>query len=995
MRIRKTALALLVLVLASAGMSASGPDGRESWREALDLYRSGVYERARTVFETLAPDPAAEGYAVLCALKMRSDDCREVMEEYERNYPSSVLTGRIRFENARILFDEGRYGEASVELSKVPADVLSEAEKPEYMFKSGYSAFSVGMNPEALRFFSVLDTLGHSEFTAPGRYVSGVIYYDGSRFAEAEERFRLASSDPRFAELSEFYIVDCEFNQKNYEYVVGHGTEIFEDAPEERRDRLARIISESYLVLGDVDNARAYYDRLSVKDSLNRKDLFYAGTVLYSVHDYQGAIDNYTQMTDRSDSLGQIANYHLGNAYLRTRNQVAAMAAFREAAAVNFDARMTEDAMFNYAKLAFDLNKDTSGFASYIKRYSTRARGVQIYGYMALAALYDRDYAAALAAYDNIDELSPDMQNNYTKANFLRGQQLFASGSYRDAVPYFRATAYYLPKTDRLNQYARWWLGETYYRSGNYEEAASVFTELYNGSALYNRSEGQLLPYNIGYCHFKLQDYETAARWFDTYILSGNPMHREDAMNRRADCDFGRHDYKAAAASYRRVLDEFFGPDDIYPYYQQAISYGLDGDLQRKMTTLMQVGGASPDAWLYSEALYELGRTQLELKMNSEAAQSFSRLRATTRDSVFVARALSGLGLVYRNMSQYDKALGYYDELAHLMPGSEYAEEAMLAIESIYRRKGEPDKYLEYLEKNSLGSAADEDDREKIYFNTAEQLYLAGSYGETVNSALKYLDAFPEGPNAPKVQFYLAEAYRTLGQKEKACDRYAEAMKSISETSFAEMSRLRYAELSYELERYQNAYEGYAALLEVTQIPENRTAAAVGMMRSGFRCKDYAAAVSACDLVGADSSVGEDVRREARYVKARSCLALSRRDEAMEMFRALASEPSTPEGAEASYMLVQNSFDTGDFDAVERGVYEFSQVAGSQSYWLARAYLVLGDSFAERGNYAQAKATFESVRDGYVPSGAQDDIAASVRMRLERLENLMQTEDEN
>ena len=472
-------------------------------------------------------------------------------------------------------------------------------------------------------------------------------------------------------------------------------------------------------------------------------------------------------------------------------------------------------------------------------------------------------------------------------------------------------------------------------------------------------------------------------------------MHREDAMNRRADCDFGRHDYKAAAASYRRVLDEFFGPDDIYPYYQQAISYGLDGDLQRKMTTLMQVGGASPDAWLYSEALYELGRTQLELKMNSEAAQSFSRLRATTRDSVFVARALSGLGLVYRNMSQYDKALGYYDELAHLMPGSEYAEEAMLAIESIYRRKGEPDKYLEYLEKNSLGSAADEDDREMIYFNTAEQLYLAGSYGETVNSALKYLDAFPEGPNAPKVQFYLAEAYRTLGQKEKACDRYAEAMKSISETSFAEMSRLRYAELSYELERYQNAYEGYAALLEVTQIPENRTAAAVGMMRSGFRCKDYAAAVSACDLVSADSSVGEDVRREARYVKARSCLALSRRDEAMEMFRALASEPSTPEGAEASYMLVQNSFDTGDFDAVERGVYEFSQVAGSQSYWLARAYLVLGDSFAERGNYAQAKATFESVRDGYVPSGAQDDIAASVRMRLERLENLMQTEDEN
>ena len=989
MRIRKTALALLALMLASAGMQAVSPEGREDWRLALDLYRSGMYERARSVFETLAPDPSAEGYVVLCALKMRTDDYGELMTEYDRRYPSTVLTGRIRFENARILFDEGRFGEASLEFSKVPSSSLTDAEMPEYIFKSGYSAFSVGRNAEAQQFFTILDALDHSEFSAPGHYVSGVIYYNDSRFAEAETQFFEAAPDPRFTDLANFYIVDCEFNRKNYEYVVDQGVSIYADAPAERRDRLARIISESYLVLGDVDSAREYYEQISDNGSMNRKDWFYAGTVLYSAHDWQGAIENYTRMTDRSDSLGQIANYHLGNAYIRTRNQVAAMEAFREAAAVGYDPRMTEDAAFNYAKLAFDLNKDTSGFADYLKRYSTRARGEQIYGYMALAALTDGDYAAAIAAYDNIDELGPDMQNNYTKANFLRGRQLFESGSYRDAQPYFRATAYYLPKTDRLNQYARYWLAESYYRGGNYAEAASTYTELHNGSALYNRPEGRILPYNIGYCWFKLQDYETAARWFDTYIESGDPLHREDAMNRRADCDFGRHDYKAAAESYSKVLDEFYRPDDIYPYYQQAISYGLAGDQKRKMTTLMQVGGASPDSWLYSEALYELGRTQLDLKMNEEAVGSFTRLRTTTKDSVYVAKALSGLGLVYRNMSQHDKALQSYDELVHLMPGSEYAEEAMLAIESIYQSRREPDKFVEYLERNALASTSDKD-REKIYFNTAEQLYLAGSYGEAVNSALKYLDNFPGGEDAAQVQFYLAESYRALGQKEKACDWYSKAMDATSSLSFVEMSRLRYAQLSYELERYQDAYKGYSTLLAVTKIAENRTSAQIGMMRSAYRCKDYESSVSACDLVAADPAAGADVKREADYVKAKSCLALSRRDEAMAMFRELSSDPSTAEGAEASYMLIQNSFDTGDFDAVESGVYEFSQVAGSQSYWLAKAYLVLGDSFAERGNYTQAKATWESVRDGYEPADSRDDIASGVKMRLERLETLMQ-----
>ena len=84
--------------------------------------------------------------------------------------------------------------------------------------------------------------------------------------------------------------------------------------------------------------------------------------------------------------------------------------------------------------------------------------------------------------------------------------------------------------------------------------------------------------------------------------------------------------------------------------------------------------------------------------------------------------------------------------------------------------------------------------------------------------------------NAAQVKFYLAESYRALGQKEKACDWYAEARGAVSEPAFAEMSTLRYAELSYELERYQNAYEGYSALREMTRIETNLSAAETGMM---------------------------------------------------------------------------------------------------------------------------------------------------------------------
>ncbi len=966
---------------------AAEPESSE-YRRAVELYDNGLYDRALTIFEALPSDPVTDGYAVLCAVKMRTEDYPLLISEYDGKYPSSVLTPRIRFENARLLFDDGKYGEAALEFSKVDSSVLNERQTAEYVFKCGYCEFSIGRAEEALQFFMILEALDFSEYTAPGRYLTGVIYYEDSLFAQAEASFWKASSDPRFTSLCEFYIVDCEFNQKNYAFAVREGEKVYRTAPPERRERLARIISESSLILGDNDKAREYYEAFSPKE-MSRKDYFYAGTVLYSVHDYRGAVENYGKMTDRSDSLGQVANYHLGNAYVHLRNQVAAMEAFHDASAVDFDPQITEDAAFNYAKLALDLNKDTRGFSQYIKRWSTRKRGVAIYSYMAIAALYDRDYAGAVAAYDNIDELTPDMRNNYTKANFLRGVQLFEGGSYRDAVPYFRATAYYLPKTDRLNQLSRYRLAEASYRSGDYATAERTFTELYNADALAGSEENAALAYNVAYSCFKQRDYAGAARWFDICLSDAGAQYREDAMLRRADCDFGRRDYKAAIASYQRVISEYFTPDNIYPYYQQAISYGLSGDKKRKVSTLLHVEDASPSAPMYADALYELGRAQMDLKNNNDALRSFTRLKDTVPDKISEAKALIGMGMVYRNMTQYEKSLECYKQVVSELPQSEYAEESMLAIESIYRKMKRPDKFLEYVEENSLNASRTEAEKEKMYFSTAEQMYLSGNWSEAINSLVKFIRTYPQSTDMLKAEFYLAECYRSAGDKEKACDYYSKSMVSASDYSFAEMSMLRYAQLSYELERYGDAYKGYSALLTSSKMEENRAEARLGMMRSAYRSKDYDAAISSCDAVIANSADGSSLRREAQYLKAKSCLAMSRRAEAMSLFAALGANPSTPEGAEGRYMTIQNLFDTGDFDKVEAEVYAFSQTAGSQSYWLAKAYLVLGDSFVERGAYEQAKATYESIRDGYEPAGGADDVADNVGKRLSRLEDLM------
>ena len=143
--------------------------------------------------------------------------------------------------------------------------------------------------------------------------------------------------------------------------------------------------------------------------------------------------------------------------------------------------------------------------------------------------------------------------------------------------------------------------------------------------------------------------------------------------------------------------------------------------------------------------------------------------------------------------------------------------------------------------------------------------------------------------------------------------------------------------------------------------------------------------MSAAEAVKAAGASG-DALREANFCEARALLAQSRRDEAFELFQIVAGEPATREGAESTYMIVQDLFDSGKYDRVESRVYDFAGKSGNQGYWLARCYIVLAESFAARGNSAQAKATLESIRDGYTPSSSGDDIQKLVAEKLAKLQ---------
>lgn len=955
------------------------------------LYKAGLYARSLNVLQGLpgyGNDPLTDGYATLCAQKLHLDGYRRTASEYLAKYPASRLTDPVRLETALDYFDTDEYAEALAAFNALDKDGEQVPERAEFHFKKGYCQYRTGDNRSALEEFATVEKMMLNDYTAPSRYCTGYILYREGDFAGALPWFEKAASDERFAPIAKYYVVNCHYEIKDFAFVADKGVEMFgTNLPKDRKAHLARIISESFLVLGDKGKAREYFNKADEGERKTRADLFYAGSLMYATGDWKGAVENYEKIPEKNDSLGQIALYNTALSYINLKNKVAALDAFKGAAALTYDGKMTEDAMFNYAKLSFDLNGDTSVFADYMKKYSDSVRGEKIYSYMALASLANRDWQSAIDFYDKIDMLSGPEKNNYIHANYLRGAELLENGSYRQAIQCMKAVTYYSPKNDRVNQLARYALGEAYYRNRQYGESCGQFVELYNASALYGMPQAEMLSYSAAYSALKNGDYIEAGKWFDVYVRDGGKSCRKDALTRKADCFFAQNLYKEAAEAYGEVMTAYPDDGDMYVCYHCAVASGLTKELKNnKLQILEHVRKASPSAPYYARTMFELGKTQSDRKMTAAALESFRIIVDSLPGDAYAAKALLEIGTLKRNSKDVEGALAAFKTVVEKMPSSGCGEDALLAIESIYQSQNNPGGYLAYIEQIGKGDTKTEEQRQEMLFSSAEQLFYSDRWQQALAAFEDIIKTYPGTVYAVQSWYYTGECYRCLGDKEHSCDAYAVVIADSSSVR-KEDATGRFAQLNLELENFERARDSYRSLLKLASTPAALSSARVGLMRSAYKAKDYRSALEGAALVQSDAVVDAAVLRESRMLQARSLLATSHRDEAFAVLEKLSAEPASAEGAEACYMLIQNCFDKADFESVEKKVYAFGDSDTPQQYWLAKAFIVLGDSYAEQGRMKQAEATFQSIADGY---RGNDEIASEVALRLDKIKEIKQ-----
>ncbi len=928
-----------------------------------------------------------ESYGVISGICLRHGNIDGLVSGFQSRYPNSPRLAPIKFHQSVYYFDEGDYAKSLSIVNGIENKYLSKQQRWKYMFNKAYSNMRVGNNDEAKAGFRQILSLGNTPYKAPSHYYLGYLNYISGDFEKALGDFKVLENNTDYALLSKYYMAESYFMMKQYREAIESGEGVYQDLTGDFKMKCVRILSQSYYELNDSREAKKYLEMYSAEsDRLSRKDNYYAGVVSYSLGSYYAAIDAFVKVVGLKDSLAQNGYLYLGNSYLGVKNKINAMGAFKEAASMDYDKTIQEEASFLYAKLAFDLNSDIEPFNGYIKRYPSTQKGDEIYSYIAASYLQSKNFKDAVAALGNVRKMTPEMVHNLQKAAFFRGMQLMDMRSYRSAIENFDLSVANGIYNANLTALAKFWKGEALYRVDDFNGALAVTSPLVQNQQFATTNEYPMALLNMGYSHFMLGDYPAAKVWFEKYLQL--PAHRKaafvEAKTRLADCWFMEKNYQESSALYQDVASRTFSKDDIYATYMGALSYGLIGQPQKKISMLKDIIDNKSNSSYYHKSLYELGRTYVQEEDNSDAIECFNLLLQDNGDSTYRTKSLLELGMIHSNLSKYDKALGYFTAIVEKYPLSEDVMSALAGIESVYQLLNKPDKYLEYLDKVGMSSVKSADEKEQMLFNGAEQLFLAERYSDALSALDSFIGKYPDGSKTPQAYFYLAEAYRKTGKPEFAADAYLKVM-NTGEGAFVELATLYYGQVQLELEEYEKAAYAFESLETISKLENNKKEAAVGKMRGYYGARKFEKCIDAANVVLASGFAYSGLLREAEYKKAKSYYSLGQRGEAIPLFGKLAKDYTSAEGAESAYMLIQNAYDEGDFAKVENLVYAFSDAGTSHMYWLAKSFIVLGDSFAERDEWEQAKATFESVKEGYKPEKDYDDVLEQVEMRLLKL----------
>ncbi|HRO98029.1 MAG TPA: tetratricopeptide repeat protein [Flavobacteriales bacterium] len=960
---------------------------------ALELYSKAKYGAAQFEFERVVArisdrhDPVrveAEFHSALCAVRLFNDDAGYRLLTFIAEHPEDLHIGAVRFELFKHAFAEKKWSDAIAWSDQVDRFSLSPSDLEEYRFKRGYAYFQEGEKDKALGEFAEVQN-GEGQYAVPSRYYASHIHYERGQYEVALAGFRSLEKDENFGKLVPHYIAEILFLQGKYDELNSYVKPLLEDPGNTKRiNEINRLAGEANYRRGNYAEALPYLQKSAQRTGVERGDRYILGYTYYRTGDCTKALAEFNLVANGDDSLAQMATYHMADCYLKLNEKNYARNAFKRASEIGKDPKVTEDALFNYAKLSYELSFDPyheaiTALRNYLKVYPNTPRKDEAYEFLLNVYLRTKNYEEALASLDEIQNKDLRLKEAYQKLAYDRGVELYEGRKYADAALFFERALKY-PVNQEVNAKAHYWMAESYYGQNDLPAALRKYDELRNSPGAYSTDLYEQAGYGMGYTYFKLKDYGEAATAFRRYVgaKKGESRQRADAMLRTGDCYFVMKDNAQAIKWYDDAM-RTGSPDRDYAMYQKGVCQGLLRQYNEKVATLKSLLTEKPDTRYAADAKYQLGETYIHLENDAEAMRYYEQVATQHANSPHVRQSMLQMALIHKRQGREDAAIAGFKAIVTKYPTMDGSRDALAGLEAIYVEQGRVAEYEAYVRGLTFVDPSTLDLDEK-YYRSAEKLYFEEKCPQAIGAFGDYLSKYPNGAYALNALFYRGDCHYRANEFEKALPDL-EAVIARNAPDFMESALFGASDILYREKRWEGALDHFRALETRASSPQNTLVAQVGVMRCLKELGRSDEAATAAEKVAANPTAQADLKAEAGLLVAHGLLARNDTEGAYTKFKSISSASTNAHGAEAKYHMAYIRHLQKQYRKAETEVFDLVKRYPSYDHWKARAFILLGDVYVQLDDRFQAKATLQSV----INNSKEPELVAQAQARLDAI----------
>jgi TolA-binding protein len=938
--------------------------------------------------EVLPADAAGDrDYQRVCKeWEWEAADRISLCKDFLQRYPDSRHTNRVKALMASAYYADEDYDEAIALYEDVRFEYLADAERDRALSELAQAYLATGNHEAASRWYAVLAEVSTEAHDEAVYHLSYIDYLDG-HYSSALDRFRSLSDAPRYDELVPYYIGEIHLRQGDPVQAEQVAADYLNRYAGHKDDaEMRRILGEARYDQGYYPQSIAplneYRNGVSAPE---HKALYKLGMSYYRTGVYSQAAETLSQVAGDTDALGQNACLHMGLSYLELKERNRARMAFEQASNENYDARVREQALYNYALCVHEtayqpFAESVTVFERFLNEYPNSAYTEKVNDYLIDVYMNTRSYEAALQSIAKIKQPGARILEAKQRILYRLGTQSFANAD-------FPATVDYMTKSLAVGNYnattranASLWRGEAYYRQGQYAEAEKDFRQSLSLAPDASTAEYGDALYNLGYTAFTQQRYADARTWFSRFTDRGSantPTMQADAYNRIGDCLFENRAFDSARHYYEQALETDASQGD-YALYQSAFVQGLQRDYTGKIETLNSLITRYQESPYVDDALYEQGRAFVQMENNAQAISRYRMLIKNFPESALSRQAAQEIGLLYYQDDKYPEAISAYKQVMETYPGTEEARGAQRDLKAIYIDLNKVDDYAAYVQSLPGGVQFDANERDSLTFVAAERVYMKGQTEEARNSFNRYLQTFPYGSFATDAHYYIGVIDYNQQQYTSADTHLTKVLEAPSNRFTEEALRMS-GYMAYTQKDYRKALTQYKRLRDLATSQDVRTEARTGRLRSAGMLGDTDEIIlSAGDLL-TDAKATPEAQNEALYYRAKAYAAAGQTQQAIADWQLLAQDTRHVYGAEAKFRLAETQYNLNRKQEAEAVLLNYMEVSTPHTYWLARAFVLLADIYHDWGRDLDARQYLQSLQQNYTE---KDDIQGMIQTRL-------------